>query len=369
MKPDPRRPKHAAIFADLHAAIRRGELREGDRVPSENEIASRYGASRPTAARALRDLERMGLVERRVGSGTYVRRSEAPAGSLFGLLIPGLGTTEIFEPICGEIAREMHRRGHTLLWGDAAAGRGNPDPGLEALCRQYVERRVAGVFFAPLELRTDKDEANRQAAERLSRAGIAVVLLDRDLVPFPGRSRHDLVAIDHRRAGTVLARHLLGLGARRIDFAARPLSAPTVDLRLAGLQDALRQAGIPPRADWVHRGDPEDPAFLRRLAADRAIEAVICANDVTAGHLMHGMERAGRRIPRDVRVAGFDDVKYARLLRVPLTTYRQPCEEIGAAAVSAMMERIARPGRPARDILLEGELVVRQSCGANPPGR
>jgi DNA-binding LacI/PurR family transcriptional regulator len=369
MNREPRRPKHAEIFADLHAAIRRGEIREGRRVPSENEIAARYGASRPTAARALRDLERMGLVERRVGSGTFVRRSEVPSGSLFGLLIPGLGTTEIFEPICGEIARELHRRGHTLLWGDAAAGRGNPDPGLEDLCRHYVERRIAGVFFAPLELRADKDPANLRVAERLAAAGIAMILLDRDLVPFPERSRYDLVAIDHRRAGTVLARHLLGLGARRIDFAARPLSAPTVDLRLAGVHDALRQAGILPRPDWVHLGDPEDASFLRRLAADRAIEAVICANDVTAGHLLHGLERAGRRVPRDVRVVGFDDVKYARLLRVPLTTYRQPCEEIGAAAVSAMMERVARPGRPGRDVLLDGELVVRQSCGATPRGR
>ncbi len=337
-------------------------------MPSENELAARTGASRPTVARALRDLERMGFVERRVGSGTFVRRSEAPAGSPFGLLIPGLGPTEIFEPVCGEIARELHRRGHALLWGDAA-GAGSPDQGVEELCRHYAERRVAGVFFAPVELKAGKDEINRNAAARLAAAGIALVLLDRDLVPYPGRSRLDLVAIDSRRGGAVLARHLLGLGARRVDFVARPLSAPTVDLRIAGYQDALRQAGIAPRRGWIHTGNPEDPAFLRRLIADRALEAVICANDVSACQLTHGRERAGRRVPRDVRVAGFDDVKYARLLRVPLTTYRQPCEEIGAAAVSAMLDRIARPRRPARDVLIEGELVVRQSCGATPRGR
>jgi len=200
-------------------------------------------------------------------------------------------------------------------------------------------------------------------------AGIPLVLLDRDLVPFPARSRYDLVAIDNRRGGAVLARHFLDQGLRRVDFAASPRSAPTVDLRISGYQDALRRAGIRPRPEWVHAGDPEDPAFARRLAADRGLEAVICANDVTAGALMHGLERAGRRIPRDVRIAGFDDVKYARLLRVPLTTYRQPCEEIGAAAVAAMLDRIARPRAPARDVLLDGELVVRQSCGAIPRGR
>jgi DNA-binding LacI/PurR family transcriptional regulator len=142
-----------------------------------------------------------------------------------------------------------------------------------------------------------------------------------------------------------------------------------VDLRIAGYQDALRRAGIAPRAEWVHLGPVDDPDFVRKLAADRGLEAVICANDVTAGQLMHGLERAGLRVPRDVRVVGFDDVKYATLLRVPLTTWRQPCEEIGAAAVSAMLERIARPRGPARDVLIEGELVVRQSCGPTRPGR
>ena len=75
------------------------------------------------------------------------------------------------------------------------------------------------------------------------------------------------------------------------------------------------------------------------------------------------------RIPQDVRIVGIDDVEYASLLPVPLTTVHQPCREIGVAAVAAMLERLAAPEMPIRDILLDCELVIRDSCGANLENR
>ena len=91
---------------------------------------------------------------------------------------------------------------------------------------------------------------------------------------------------------------------------------------------------------------------------------VICANDHTAAHLIMSLEQIGKRVPEDIRIVGIDDVKYASLLRVPLTTLRQPCRQIGAVAMSAMLERLEDPAIPARDILLDFELVIRRSSGA-----
>jgi len=91
--------------------------------------------------------------------------------------------------------------------------------------------------------------------------------------------------------------------------------------------------------------------------------AFVCANDRTAGMLMQVLLELGLRIPHDIRIVGMDDVEYASLLPVPLTTIHQPCREIGEAAVEAMVERIARPGLLARDILLDCRLVVRKSSG------
>jgi DNA-binding LacI/PurR family transcriptional regulator len=79
---------------------------------------------------------------------------------------------------------------------------------------------------------------------------------------------------------------------------------------------------------------------------------------------MRSLLRLDYRVPRDVRLVGIDDVEYASLLPVPLTTLRQPTRQLGDAALTAMLERVARKTLPPRDILLDAELVVRESCGA-----
>ena len=100
-------------------------------------------------------------------------------------------------------------RGHALLWG----GAGVTDSPVEArtwdLCRQYIDRQVSGVFFAPLEMSDERDAVNRRIGRALDEARIPVVLLDRTLLPYPDPGHHDLVGIDNRRAGYVITDHLL----------------------------------------------------------------------------------------------------------------------------------------------------------------
>ncbi len=360
-----RQTKHRQVFEYVLADIESGRFKEGDRLPSEIELVKLFATSRPTVARALRDLQNLGLVERKVGSGTYVRRSRKPFDSWrFGLLIPGLGSTEIFEPICGQLARLAQRQHHTLLWGDFGDKRSEAGPELiEQVCNSYIRQTVAGVFFAPLELTQDKDRINQSVINALEAAGIPIVLLDRDIVAFPQRSRFDLVGIDNRRAGFLIADHLIRLGCGRIDFLARPDSAPTVMLRIAGYREALLSSGMTPDPRWIHSGEPADEKFVQRIVADGAT-AIICANDLTAANLMRTLNTLGCPVPQKVRVVGFDDVRYAELLRPALTTIHQPCVDIGTIAMQVMMERIENPTFPPRDILAQPTLIVRQSCGA-----
>jgi DNA-binding LacI/PurR family transcriptional regulator len=105
--------------------------------------------------------------------------------------------------------------------------------------------------------------------------------------------------------------------------------------------------------------------MVERMLEIAKPEGVVCANDVTAARLMQTLLALGRRIPEDVRVVGIDDVKYAHLLPVPLTTMHQPCAAIGAIAMATMLERLRHPELPTRDILLPVRLVVRRSCGAH----
>ena len=360
------KPKHHEISNHLQTEIAAGRYGEGARLPSENQLVDQFKVSRPTVARALRDLEAQGLIERRAGSGTYVRRNlqRNTTSRILGLLVPGLASTEIFQIICGEIASLARVNEYGLLWGGSTNPRVDTDASLkhaEEVCKQFIEREISGVFFAPAELQPGQEQANSKLAESLREAGIPVVLIDRDLLDFP------LVGIDNVTGGFMVAEHLIKLGCRKIQFVVRPLSAATVDARIAGIREALVRHRIEPDPDWIRTGDPADLKFVRSLVAGRQADAFICANDDTAAVLLRAMESQGVRAPRDVRVVGFDDVKYATLVSVPLTTIHQPCREIAAIAFRTMMERLAEPNLTVRSITLTPRLVVRESCGAYLP--
>src|SRR6266568_4301072 len=98
------RPKYQHVFEVLERDIRSGKYVAGQKLPSEAALVKQFGTSRITVGRAARDLSQCGLVERRAGLGTYVR-AMARTGMSFGLLIPNLGETEIFEAICEGMAR------------------------------------------------------------------------------------------------------------------------------------------------------------------------------------------------------------------------------------------------------------------------
>ena len=314
----------------------------------------------------MRELKDRGVVERIAGSGTYVRSPAADErGAVLGLLIPDLGSTDIFEPICQGMAGAPEASHHGLLWGRAESTRTTKEEQALELCNQYIKRSVSGVFFAPLELTPAKDKTNQAIVDALDEAHIPIVLLDRDIMPYPKRTRHDLVGVDNQRAGYLITEHLLNLGCRRIAFVAYPNGASTVEARIAGFREALFAHGVQPKAESVQILSSITESELNLLIRKLRPEGFVCVNDRLAGQLMHLLLALGYRVPHDVRIVGIDDVGYAKLLAVPLTTVSQPCRQIGEIAMRTMLERIERPSLLSRDILLECKLVIRESCGAN----
>ena len=366
MKPPAGRPvKHREVFSVLQREIQAGTWKSGARLPSEAELVSRFAVSRITVSRAVRDLQQAGLVDRRAGSGTYIKGRGPSADALtFGLLIPDFGETEIFEPICHGMMASPRARDHALIWGSASGAGVSKEEAAWQLCRQYIDRRVAGVFFAPLEQTSDADEWNQRIGRALDEARIPLVLLDRPLRPYPDPGRHDVVGIDNRRAGFVITDHMIKLGCRRIAFVGVLHAAATVNAREAGYREALFDANVPFDAGLVHRLNVDDADEVAAMIAPGRPEALVCANDRTAARVMTTLQRLGRRIPQDVRLVGIDDVDYARLLPVPLTTLRQPTHQIGDTALSIMLERVARRDLVPRHVCLQAKLVIRASCGA-----
>ncbi len=362
-------PRHQLISSELLSEIHAGKYDGAHRLPSEAELVKRFGVSRPTVARALQELKSQGILQRRAGSGTYLRKDKAVPAEIrqLGLIVPGLGKIEIFEVICGELASLARVHDFGMHWGGSTRPRSDSGMSIreaEELCALFIEKNVNGIFFAPFEHTTDNEAANRRITDRLTHAGIPVVLLDRDLCAFPQRSDFDLVGIDNFAGGYFLAEHLIKLGARRLAFVTRPFSATTVDARKAGACSAMMAHGIPVARDFLHAGDPLDVKFVRQLIAANQFDAVICTNDHTAAQLLQTLGRLDIKTPQNLRVVGFDDVRFATLLPVPLTTIQQPCRDIALTSFHAMIERIANPSLPSRSLLLTPRLVIRESCGA-----
>jgi GntR family transcriptional regulator of arabinose operon len=358
-------PKYRQIYDALKQAMSAGEYRAGQRLPTESELVKTFDTSRVTVNRALRELQLAGFIDRRVGSGSYVCAS-ASQDYTFGLLIPDLGRTEIFEPICRGMAEAQVGQQQVLLWGRSPGKSDDVETQARELCQQWIAKKVAGVFFAPLELTGEKDRVNERIAELFIASDIPVVLLDRDVVPYPERSSYDLVGIDNRRAGYVVTSHLIGAGCKRLIFVGRHRSAPSCVARGVGFRDALQDSGIEFRNECLqHQTDPTDEDQVRRLMSELRPDGIVCSNDFTAAQLMRTLERLSVRVPEDVKMVGFDDVKYASLLSVPLTTIHQPCADIGAAAIRTMVERVHNPKLPSRDILLNFGLVVRESSASS----
>ncbi len=362
--------KYRKIVTHLRSAIHSGRYKAGQRLPSEAALVRQFAASRPTVIRALRELLADGLIDRRVGSGTYVRQSAcggtgptSTGGKTFGLLVPGLADGEIFEPVCLALARYAQSLGHTLLWNSLPSDAAALEAATLQLCKEYVRSEVAGVVFSPFEFSADKDRASRKVVRMLDEAKIPVMLLDRDFVEPPERSSYDLVGVDNHRVGYLLTRHLLARGNRVIHFLARQGSAPTIRMRVSGYQAALWEQGVTPDPAWVHMGDAEDVPFVRGWMKSGRPDAVICANDKTAALLMQTLAALRLSVPKDVRVVGVDDLRYAKLLQPALTTVHQPCQLLAAVAMQTLLERVSNQSLPPRQVMLACELVVRQSCG------
>jgi LacI family transcriptional regulator len=188
------------------------------------------------------------------------------------------------------------------------------------------------------------------------------------LVARPPVAGADSVNTESAATAGRLAEHLLGHGRERIAFLGDPRRSSDVAQRWAGVSGALAARGIRP-APPVRCGFDEDCGYeagRHLLGRRRPPDALVCANDEIALGALLAAEEAGRRVPEDVAVTGWDDVMSARHSRPALTTVRQPMRELGARAARALDRRINAARAAPRHEVLPTDLVVRKSCGHHP---
>lgn len=363
----PGKPRSRQIYESIRARIDGGELLPGAKLPTEIQLMQHFAVSRTTVSRALRDLELQGLIRRRRGSGTYVRELTPATEQLdLAFFVPwiesGSGLPYVEGLIHQRLADLASRRHSALLLKCLADGATLSERAINA-ARNLVDLRVDGVFYYPAELPGDQMQLNRIVVDMLVAAGIRVVLIDRDIVPFPGRSEFTRIGYDNRRGGVVLTEHLIQVGCKRIAFVGIPEVSTAVADRLAGFYEAHRMHGMSVDKTLVHMVDEVEitRAFCDELVRRDKPDAIICKMDRFAALIGRHLMAKGLRVGRDIKLAGFDDDPIAELLPVPLTTIRLPVQSFAQAAYEAMLDNITGMDTNPRQIVIDAELVVRGS--------
>lgn len=209
------------------------------------------------------------------------------------------------------------------------------------------------------------DEASIETVERVRRR-VPVVLLN-PRIDVEGCCS---VAFENFSGARAAVAHLIGLGHREIAMITGPQGNVDAEERLRGFRRAMADGGLDPDLALVVPGDFREStgydAGVTVLSHPSRPTAVFAANDAMAVGLLAALRAAGRRVPRDIAVIGFDDIAMAAYLNPPLTTVRVDACELGQRAVDLMMGSIeAGPTGGSLRQLLPARLQVRQSCGAD----
>ncbi|WP_381791720.1 LacI family DNA-binding transcriptional regulator [Streptomyces niveus] len=191
-------------------------------------------------------------------------------------------------------------------------------------------------------------------------AGLPAVLYARPARPV----RISYVDLAHQDGARLAAEHLLARGCRRIVTIAGPLDVPAGQDRLAGFRDTMARQGHPyvPVAEGQFTEESGASAMERLLAEQPDLDGVFAANDLMAVGACRVLRERERRVPEDVAVIGFDDSRAAASCRPPLTTVRQPVEDMAAEMARLLLDRLARPERPVTSVIFEPTLIQRASA-------
>lgn len=331
-----------------------------------SDIAKRAQVSKATISRVLNNkpdvapetVERVRAAIQELG---YVPSAQAVSlargeASCIGVLVPTLTWPVILDILRG-VSEEVENSGYGIMLYTMTSS--------EEAIRKLMTQAVRAKQIDGLVVLTPPGMVDY--IEELHHHGLPAVLIDdRGYNPkFPS------VTIDNVAGGYAATQHLLANGRRRIAYINGNQEFGCSQDRLQGYLKALKDAGIEPDADLIYEGDftEERGAVGMKLFLERGIDvdAVFAANDQMAFGVMKVLRAAGKRIPHDVAVVGFDNIYTAAYTTPSLTTIHQPFYEMGQTAVELLLDRLGGRELPDVPISLPTALVVRESSVVGAP--
>jgi LacI family transcriptional regulator len=300
-----------------------------------------------TVARVMGAIDNLGFIR-----NDAARQLRAGHSKTIGLVV-----LDVRNPFFTDVARgaedEAASAGLTVILGNSDENSDREAAYLDL----FEEQRVHGVLISPYGDITAR-------LERLRQRGIQAVLVDRS----SGDASFSSVSVDDLAGGRLAVEHLIAQGRSRIAFIGGPMVIRQVDDRLAGARMAVAAhpgtelETIVVEALSVLAGRAAGIAIAQRPPAARP-DAIFAANDLVAMGVLQAlmMRDSDIRVPRDISLIGYDDIDFASAAVVPLSSIRQPSALIGHTAVEILLEQTADPTTPARQVVFEPELVVRES--------
>jgi DNA-binding LacI/PurR family transcriptional regulator len=327
------------------------------------QVATLAGVSRATASRVVNRspkvsaevrrsvesaIDRLGYVPNRAARSLVTRRSDSigvvitePSGRLFA--------DPFFPRLLRGISAELAARDLQLVL---------LMPGSPRETEQMEGYLTAGHVDGALLVSLHGDDP---LPGRLAARGIPIVVGGRP----PATALVSYVDVDNRQGARSAVEHLAGLGRRRVATISGPTDMAVGLDRLAGYKDGIHAAGLDRDPALVATGDFSQEGGARAmrtlLAARPDLDAVFAASDLMAAGALQALREAGRRVPSDVAVVGYDDSPIAEMTDPPLTSVRQPIEEMGAEMSRLLVAVASQPDAAPRQVILATRLVGRES--------
>ncbi len=350
-------PLYQQLRQRLFSRIRRGEFAATAMLPSENELCREYSVSVTTARRALLELVKEGVVLRRAGVGTMVSPNVRQLHLGFVSIDYEGDAWRENSAAMGELVAGIGE----LAWRrDASFSMSGVDEdGADEYLRSLADARsVDGVL-----LRTP-NEVREEHVDILESAGMPYVAIKREL---PRRALNCVVS-DDLRGAQLATQYLLEQGHRRIGFVCAKPALTLTQQRLEGYRAALGAVGIRfdqklVRMESSFAGSMGYRAVRALLAMPSRPTAVFAASDTMAMGGYQAARSLGLAIPSDVAMVGYDDIGPAALLEPPLTTVRTAYHEFGRLAAELLLDVIEGRVEAPRRVVIEPQLVVRESSG------
>jgi len=256
-----------------------------------------------------------------------------------------------FAEVVAGVERICYQRGYTLVLCNTEGDPVRLSHSLEVL----LQKRIDGLLLMCTEARS----ASADVFER--HPVVPIVVMDWG----PLHATADRIQDNSALGGYLATQHLIEQGHRKIGLITGPLDKLPAQSRQDGYQQALDEAGIPFRQEYVVVGDFEFTGGIsgmhQLLALPEPPSAVFAGNDVSAVGVYQALYRAGLNVPQDISVVGYDDIELAQYLTPPLTTIHQPQEDLCRQAVDTLLDRIQGADDEPRIISLEPTLIQRES--------